>query len=159
MSRVREHDWFKSVSLESMVLHYPTKALQNTAPAEQEGEIWLDWSFIDFWKSNQYTIQRGLAMDPSTLASSSGPSAEPAMLINSLKDVIRSQVQEIDALQLLLKLGYIVIDVSGHCCDPKKADVAAKKRVTVLQSYKIAHMCSSAPRNPRVVARVNMFWE
>ncbi|KAG2113608.1 p115 like vesicle tethering protein [Suillus discolor] len=103
MSRVREHDWFKSISPESMVLRYPTKALQNTPPVEQEGEIWLDWSFVDFWKSNQHTIQRGLATDPSTLASSSGPSAESAMLINSLKDVIRSQVQEIDALQLRLK--------------------------------------------------------
>lgn len=103
MSRVREHDWFKSISPESMVLRYPTKALQNTPPVEQEGEIWLDWSFVDFWKSNQHAVQRGLATDPSTLASSSGPSAESAMLINSLKDVIRSQVQEIDALQLRLK--------------------------------------------------------
>jgi hypothetical protein len=90
MTRVREHDWFKSIGPESMVLRYPSKALQNTPPAEQEGEIWLDWSFIDFWKSNQRTlpsffityhqsdnilqdtIQRGLATDPSTLASSSG---------------------------------------------------------------------------------------
>lgn len=103
MTRVREHDWFKSIGPESMVLRYPSKAPQSTPPAEQEGEIWFDWSFIDFWKSNQHTIQRGLATDPSTLASSSGPSAESAMLINSLKDVIRSQVQEIDALQLRLK--------------------------------------------------------
>ncbi|KAG2360553.1 p115 like vesicle tethering protein, partial [Suillus spraguei] len=103
MTRVREHDWFKSIGPESMVLRYPSKALQNTPPAEQEGEIWLDWSFVDFWKSNQHTIQRGLATDPSTLASSSGQSAESAMLINSLKDVIRSQVQEIDALQLRLE--------------------------------------------------------
>lgn len=103
MTRVREHDWFKSIGPESMVLRYPSKAPQNTPPAEQEGEIWLDWSFVDFWKSNQHTIQRGLATDPSTLASSSGPSAESAMLINSLKDAIRSQVQEIDALQLRLK--------------------------------------------------------
>ncbi|KAG1878938.1 p115 like vesicle tethering protein [Suillus subluteus] len=103
MTRVREHDWFKSIGPESMVLRCPSKALQNIPPAEQEGEIWLDWSFVDFWKSNQHTIQRGLATDPSSLASSSGPSAESAMLINSLKDVIRSQVQEIDALQLRLK--------------------------------------------------------
>lgn len=39
-----------------MVLRYPSKAPQNTPPAEQEGEIWLDWSFIDFWKSNQRTL-------------------------------------------------------------------------------------------------------
>ena len=53
MTRVREHDWFKSVSPECMALPYPSKALLNTPPVEQEGEIWLDWSFVDFWKSNQ----------------------------------------------------------------------------------------------------------
>ncbi|KAG1737831.1 p115 like vesicle tethering protein [Suillus paluster] len=102
MTRVREHDWFKSIGPESMILPYPSKA-PNTPSAEQEGEIWLDWSFVDFWKSNQHTIQRGLTTDPNTLASSSGSSAESAMLINSLREVIRSQVQEIDALQLRLK--------------------------------------------------------
>ncbi|KAG1836807.1 p115 like vesicle tethering protein [Suillus subalutaceus] len=86
-----------------VLLGHMTRHYKGTPPSEQEGEIWLDWSFVDFWKSNQHTIQRGLATDPSTLASSSGPSAESAMLINSLKDVIRSQVQEIDALQLRLK--------------------------------------------------------
>ncbi|KAG1734612.1 p115 like vesicle tethering protein [Suillus lakei] len=109
MTRVREHDWFKSIGPESMVLRYPSKAPQNTPAAEQEGEIWLDWSFVDFWKSNQHTIQRGLATDPSTLASSSGPSAESAMLINSLKDI--------DALQLRLKeLSATEARVSGHEC-------------------------------------------
>ncbi|KAG0708546.1 p115 like vesicle tethering protein [Suillus ampliporus] len=102
MTRVREHDWFKSIGPESMVLPYPSKA-PNSPSAEQEGEIWLDWSFVDFWKSNHHAIQRGVATDPNTLASSSGPSAESAMLINSLREVIRSQVQEIDALQLRLK--------------------------------------------------------
>jgi len=103
MTRVREHDWFKSISPESMVINSPSKALPNSPSPEQEGEIWLDWSFIDFWKSNQHTIQRGLATDPNTLASSSGPSAESVILINSLRDVIRSQVQEMEALQLRFK--------------------------------------------------------
>ncbi|KAG1865027.1 p115 like vesicle tethering protein [Suillus subalutaceus] len=99
MTRVQEHDWFKSIAPESMVLCYPSKALQNTPPAEQEGEIWLHWSFVDFWKSNQR------------------PSAESAMLINSLKDDIRSQVQEIDALQLRLKeLSATEARVRGHGC-------------------------------------------
>lgn len=53
MTRVREHDWLKSISPECMVLPYPSQALPNTPSAEQEGEIWFDWSFVDFWKSNQ----------------------------------------------------------------------------------------------------------
>jgi intracellular protein transport protein USO1 len=56
MTRVREHDWFKSISPESMVLTSPSKVLPSTPSTEQEGEIWLDWSFIDFWKSNQRTM-------------------------------------------------------------------------------------------------------
>ncbi|KAI9573292.1 hypothetical protein HD554DRAFT_1166813 [Boletus coccyginus] len=42
-------------------------------PVEQEGEIWFDWVFVDFWKSNHC------------------PSAESVMLISSLRDVIRTQ--------------------------------------------------------------------
>ena len=56
MTRVREHDWLKSVSPESIVLPCPSKALPNTPSTEQEGEIWFDWSFVDFWKSNQRTM-------------------------------------------------------------------------------------------------------
>ena len=57
MTRVREDDRFKSVGPESMVLSYPAgPALlasgQRTQDQEQEGEIWFDWAFIDFWKSN-----------------------------------------------------------------------------------------------------------
>jgi hypothetical protein len=151
MTRVREHDWFKSIGPESMVLRYPSKGLQTTPPAQQEGEIWLDWSFVDFWKSNQralpsfspsYSIdlttslkipsrgvwQRTLVLWLHRQVSSKtrtitshrltcvkGPSAESAMLINSLKDVIRSQVQEIDALQLRLKeLSATEARVRGH---------------------------------------------
>ncbi|KAG2744089.1 hypothetical protein P692DRAFT_20898063, partial [Suillus brevipes Sb2] len=52
-------------------------------PAEQEGKIWLDWSFIDFWKSNQRTLP-GFFITLDSLAVI-GPSAESAMLINSLR--------------------------------------------------------------------------
>ncbi|KAG1858516.1 p115 like vesicle tethering protein [Suillus subluteus] len=116
MTRVQEHDWFKSIAPESMVLCYPSEALQNTPPAEQEGEIWLHWSFVDFKIKSTGVWQRTLALwlhrqvssktrtitNHVDLLAVTGPSAESAMLINSLKD-IRSQVQEIDALQLRLK--------------------------------------------------------
>ncbi|KAG2129235.1 uncharacterized protein EDB93DRAFT_1256297 [Suillus bovinus] len=56
-------------------------------------------------KINHYAIQMCLKTDHSTLPFSLGSSAESAMLINFLKDAIRSQVQEMDsdALQLYLK--------------------------------------------------------
>ncbi|KAG1856077.1 p115 like vesicle tethering protein [Suillus subalutaceus] len=93
MTRVQEHDWFKSIALN------PWRNLAH-------------WSFVDFWKSNQRALPDSLLYVSSKtrtitnhidLLAVTGPSAESAMLINSLKDVIRSQVQEIDALQLRLK--------------------------------------------------------
>jgi len=51
------------------------------------------------------TVQRGLSADPNALSSSasSGPSAESAILINSLRDVIRTQATEMEKLQAQLK--------------------------------------------------------
>ncbi|KIJ15660.1 hypothetical protein PAXINDRAFT_11773 [Paxillus involutus ATCC 200175] len=114
MTRFREDDRFKSITPESIILSCPTPGgpppsanqNQNQNPAEQEGELWFDWAFVDFWKSNHYTVQRGLSTDPnasSSSSSSSGPSAESAMLISSLRDVIRTQAQELDTLQAKLK--------------------------------------------------------
>ncbi|KAJ3864749.1 p115 like vesicle tethering protein [Lentinula novae-zelandiae] len=96
MSRLREDDRFKNVSPETLVQHYPGSGPQTIVP---EGEVWFDWAFVDFWKSNYYTIQRGLSTDPNQLASASGPSAETAMLIASLQDTLRSQSQEIEDLR------------------------------------------------------------
>ncbi|KAJ3995281.1 p115 like vesicle tethering protein [Lentinula boryana] len=90
MSRLREDDRFKNVSPESIVWRIMMEGAEGV-----EGEVWFDWAFVDFWKSNYYTIQRGLSTDPDQLGSSSGPSAETAMLIASLRDTLRSQSQEI----------------------------------------------------------------
>lgn len=46
MTRFREDDRFKSVTPESMVLS------SRVPNREQDGEIWFDWGFVDFWKSN-----------------------------------------------------------------------------------------------------------
>ncbi|KAJ3748406.1 p115 like vesicle tethering protein [Lentinula detonsa] len=102
MSRLREDDRFKNVSPETLVQHYPGSAL-HSQNIILEGEVWFDWAFVDFWKSNYYTVQRGLSTDPDQLASASGPSAETAMLIASLQDTLRSQSQEIDDLRKQLQ--------------------------------------------------------
>lgn len=108
MTRVREDDRFKSVGPESMVFVYPAApgllaSGQRTQDQEQEGEIWFDWTFIDFWKSNHYAVQRALGTNPDTLATSSGPNAESMMLIGSLREVIRAQAEEIDTLKTKLQ--------------------------------------------------------
>ncbi|KIK25846.1 hypothetical protein PISMIDRAFT_326422 [Pisolithus microcarpus 441] len=108
ITRVREDDCFKSVGPECMVLLWPTSSssgalASNQRAQEQEGEIWFDWAFVDFWKSNQYAVQRALGSDPNSLTTSSGPSAESMMLIGSLRDVIRAQAEEIDVLKSKLK--------------------------------------------------------
>ncbi|KAG8220521.1 hypothetical protein J3R82DRAFT_3224 [Butyriboletus roseoflavus] len=111
MTHFREDDRFKSVTPESMVMSSRTSSGIGVDPnqnsVEQEAEIWFDWAFIDFWKSNHYTVQRGLSVDPNALSSSasssSGPNAESAMLISSLRDVIRTQATEMDTLKAQLK--------------------------------------------------------
>ncbi|KAE9388179.1 hypothetical protein BT96DRAFT_1004432 [Gymnopus androsaceus JB14] len=60
MARLREDEHFKTVSPETLVQYYPRSAprLQATTTAaattksEAEGEVWFDWAFVDFWKSN-----------------------------------------------------------------------------------------------------------
>ncbi|KAF9047483.1 p115 like vesicle tethering protein [Panaeolus papilionaceus] len=104
MSRFREDERFKAVGPDTVVLPRPASTVQLTqAPTPDEGEIWFDWSFLDFWKSNYYTIQRGLSSDPDQLSASSGQNAEATMLIASLRDVIRQQSNEIDDLKRQLK--------------------------------------------------------
>ncbi|KAF7289233.1 hypothetical protein MIND_01384700 [Mycena indigotica] len=112
ITRLREDERFRTVGPDSVVLPYPTSQLAPTVPIlkaalpekDKEGEIWFDWAFVDFWKSNYYTVQRGLSTEPDQMtASSSGQSAETAMLIGSLREAIRSQTQEIETLQRQLK--------------------------------------------------------
>ncbi|KAJ7592046.1 p115 like vesicle tethering protein [Mycena floridula] len=106
MARLREDERFKSVGPESVVLPYPTPSSHLHAgvkpDVENEAEIWFDWAFIDFWKSNYYSVQRGLGLAPDQI-SSSGQNAETTMLIASLRDVIRTQSGELETLRKQLK--------------------------------------------------------
>jgi hypothetical protein len=55
MARLREDERFKAVGPDTTVLSYPASThLQPGLKPEfdGEGEIWFDWAFIDFWKSN-----------------------------------------------------------------------------------------------------------
>ncbi|TFK44963.1 p115 like vesicle tethering protein [Crucibulum laeve] len=105
IGRFREDERFKAVGPDSIVLPYPTPSNQLALKKENsdEAEIWFDWAFVDFWKSNYYAIQRGFSTEPDQLSSTSGQNAEAAMLIASLRDVIRKQSEEIETLQKQLK--------------------------------------------------------
>jgi hypothetical protein len=55
MARLREDERFKAVGPDSMVLPYPSASYLQSGlkqPTENEAEIWFDWAFVDFWKSN-----------------------------------------------------------------------------------------------------------
>lgn len=55
IARLRESDQFKAVGPDSVVQLYPLSAKAGPTtpkPTEQEAEIWFDWAFVDFWKSN-----------------------------------------------------------------------------------------------------------
>ncbi|KAL0065563.1 Vesicle-mediated ER to Golgi transport protein [Marasmius tenuissimus] len=104
LSRLRDDDRFKAVSPDVCVLPFNATS-QPQKLEEREGEIWFDWAFVDFWKSIIVdTIQRGLTTEPDQLASSSGgQTAELTMLVSSLREVIRTQAQEIETLKAQLK--------------------------------------------------------
>lgn len=140
MARLREDERFKAVGPDSIVLPFPTPA--NTqiglkSEGENEGEIWFDWAFVDFWKSNyckprlnhlsleaeiwqrhrakrvrhrsQLTVvlfkyvRSYMPVAESRFDSFEGQSAESAMLVASLRDVIRNQAQEIESLERRVK--------------------------------------------------------
>ncbi|KAI0645108.1 p115 like vesicle tethering protein [Trametes meyenii] len=113
ITHLRDDDRFKAIGPDSFVLTSPAAPTPHhqvhQAPPSagvpksdaEEGEIWFDWAFVDFWKSNYYTIQKAIAVDPNSLSSAAGQ--ESAMLIASLKDVIRNQAAEIDKLQSQIK--------------------------------------------------------
>lgn len=60
MARAREDERFKSIGSDTLVLPYPTSQPGAISPLatngfgkdEEGGEIWFDWGFVEFWKSN-----------------------------------------------------------------------------------------------------------
>ena len=50
---VKEDVRFREIEPEVFVLDYPTpKEASVDAEIEGEAEVWFDWAFLDFWKSN-----------------------------------------------------------------------------------------------------------
>jgi hypothetical protein len=50
---VKEDVRFRETEPESFVFRYPTPKETNVdAEIDGEAEVWFDWAFLDFWKSN-----------------------------------------------------------------------------------------------------------
>jgi len=67
MARLREDERFKAIGPDSMVLPYPTASHLNPSlkpEAGNEVEIWFDWAFIDFWKSNYCKYYLYVSFEP-----------------------------------------------------------------------------------------------
>jgi hypothetical protein len=102
MTRLREDERFRSIGPERIVITYPTPSHLNPglkAESDQESEVWFDWAFIDFWKSNYYTVQKGFSTHPDQPSPSASQNAETSMLVASLREVISNQAQEIENLR------------------------------------------------------------
>lgn len=59
MARVREDERFKTIGPEDIIMPYrfptampPSSSGPQGSPGQEEVEIWFDWAFVDFWKSN-----------------------------------------------------------------------------------------------------------
>ncbi|PSS32164.1 hypothetical protein PHLCEN_2v2072 [Hermanssonia centrifuga] len=102
ITHLRDDDRFKAIGPDTLVLPYPSQGITNS-DGEKEAEIWFDWAFVDFWKSNYYTVQKGIAIDPKAPPPSAGQNAETATLVASLREVIQRQAQDIESLQSKLK--------------------------------------------------------
>ncbi|QRW12917.1 transporter Uso1, related protein [Ceratobasidium sp. AG-Ba] len=105
MARVREDERFKAVGPDSPVVAPGLGLEDEYSEAEGEGEgqdqgdVWLDWGFVEFWKGNAYTIQRAISVDPETAAANASMNEETSELIASLKETIRRQAAEMEGLQ------------------------------------------------------------
>ncbi|EED83908.1 predicted protein [Postia placenta Mad-698-R] len=110
---LRDDDRFKAIGPDTLVLSMPAAPSHlhsgpavASKPEIEEGEIWFDWPFIDFWKSN-YCMSPLLY--PNALGSSPGANTHhfyddiAYSRSSSLKDVIRNQATEIDSLRSQLQ--------------------------------------------------------
>lgn len=51
ITHLRDDDRFKAVGPDVLVVASSSQGVSNSE-GEKEAEIWFDWAFVDFWKSN-----------------------------------------------------------------------------------------------------------
>lgn len=102
MARLREDTRLAGAAPDAVVIPRPRldgasygQDAEEAASASDEGELWFDWAFVEFWKTNYYTIQRSFSVDPDQTSSAS----EGAALIAGLRRQLEDQAREIARLQ------------------------------------------------------------
>ena len=57
ITRLRDDDRFRAIGPDTFVLLAPQQGISNSE-GEKEAELWFDWAFVDFWKSNYCAYTR-----------------------------------------------------------------------------------------------------
>ncbi|KAL7413626.1 p115 like vesicle tethering protein [Mrakia frigida] len=111
MARLREDPRFKAVGPEMMMMEGGEEGGEEEerrleggfeGGREEREEVWFDWSFVEFWKNNYYTIQRSINADPDLSTRPADADSESAHLITSLRTRVKSQSEELEDLQAKL---------------------------------------------------------
>ncbi|KAG9049606.1 hypothetical protein FS837_009806 [Tulasnella sp. UAMH 9824] len=112
MARLREDARFKVVTPETFVVDvavddgglpgHTGPLVVGESATDGEGEIWMDWAFVEFWKENYYTIQKSITNDPNSITAEAGGNIDTAAIITNLKSTISTQQAEIERLQAKL---------------------------------------------------------
>ncbi|KAG8967891.1 hypothetical protein FRC05_001856 [Tulasnella sp. 425] len=112
MARLREDARFKAVTPDTFVVDvavdngglpgHTGPLVVGESATDGEGEIWMDWAFVEFWKENYYTIQKSITNDPNSIAAEAGGNIDTAAIITNLKSTISMQQADIERLQAKL---------------------------------------------------------
>ncbi|KAL1739309.1 p115 like vesicle tethering protein, partial [Schizophyllum fasciatum] len=103
MARLREDPRLAGAAPDAVVVPRPRlegtdnygRKPEESATQVDDGELWFDWAFVEFWKTNYYTVQRSFSVDPDQASSAS----EGAALIAGLRRQLEDQAREIARLQ------------------------------------------------------------
>ena len=52
MSQVRDDDRFKIIGPEDILVSYRPSPIYQDKSGDDIVDVWFDWAFVDFWKSN-----------------------------------------------------------------------------------------------------------
>jgi len=97
IARVRDDVRFKALSVDTPIVFFDADGYEVPADSpDARPTVWLDWTFVEFWRSNSYSIQKSVAADPDAITGGRGLDPETEAHIASLKALIRSQAQELE---------------------------------------------------------------
>ncbi|KAA1476980.1 hypothetical protein DENSPDRAFT_874965 [Dentipellis sp. KUC8613] len=145
MARVRDDERLKAVAPDFWVLPCPTPQRLGEGTGYRplyagETELWFDWAFVEFWKSNMHTIQRGIVADPDSPPTAAAQSGEESMLVASLRAVIAKQTRELADLAAQLQAAAASTPPTPTPAPPPPAPAAAPAPVVDTSAEELAEL-------------------